>query len=163
MADTPKLSDEAREELIAYLDGELDDAGVRAVEERLQRDPQARREAEELKKTWEMLDYLPRSRASGTFTTRTLTQLEFRRRQERKTRRLLRLVGTAGWAAGLLAAGLLSFWLTYRPQPLPENADAPPDADRRLLEQPRYWEMYDKVGNVKYLKELEDIFGGEES
>jgi anti-sigma factor RsiW len=163
MADTQKLTDEERQELIAYLDGELDEETARTVEARLQRDPRARQEAEDLKKTWEMLDYLPQSRASGTFTTRTLTQLQFRRQKARKAQKLLRWVGMAGWAAGLLVVGLLSFWLSYRPKTPPAVAEPPPEADRPMLERRPYWDMYNKVGDVKYLRELEDIFGGDES
>ena len=62
-------------ELVAYLDGELDDAAARKVEARLAKDPAARARAAELKKSFDLLDYLPRAEPSPTFTTRTLDRL----------------------------------------------------------------------------------------
>src|SRR5437879_1458350 len=61
--------------LIAYLDGELDSAAARQVEARLAKDPAARARAAELKKSFDMLDYLPRPEPSPNFTTRTLDKL----------------------------------------------------------------------------------------
>jgi hypothetical protein len=62
-------------ELVAYLDGELDPAAARKVEARLERDPVARARAEELKRTFDLLDYLPKPDPSPTFTTRTIDKL----------------------------------------------------------------------------------------
>jgi hypothetical protein len=62
-------------ELVAYLDGELDPAAARKVEARLAKDPAARARAAELKKSFDLLDYLPRPEPSPTFTTRTLDKL----------------------------------------------------------------------------------------
>lgn len=62
-------------ELVAYLDGELDPAGARRVEARLANDPAARARATELKKTFDLLDYLPKPEPSPNFTTRTLEKL----------------------------------------------------------------------------------------
>ncbi|QJW98905.1 hypothetical protein [Frigoriglobus tundricola] len=54
-------------ELVAYLDGELDPAAARKVEARLARDGAARARAAALKKSFDMLDYLPRPEPSPTF------------------------------------------------------------------------------------------------
>src|SRR5262249_15358697 len=62
-------------DLVAYLDGELDPADARRVEARLATDPEARAKATALKKTFDLLDYLPRPEPSPHFTTRTLPQL----------------------------------------------------------------------------------------
>jgi hypothetical protein len=62
-------------ELVAYLDGELDQAAARRVAARLAIDPQARARAAELKKTFDLLDYLPKPEPSATFATRTLDKL----------------------------------------------------------------------------------------
>ena len=71
MADERSLNDEERDELVAYLDGELDEQAARDVEARLGRDPRAKAEAEALRRTWNLLDYLPRPEPSGDFTHRT--------------------------------------------------------------------------------------------
>jgi len=70
-----QLNDDDLNALTAYLDGELDDAASQAFEARLRRDPDLRAEAEAMKRTWEMLDYLPRPEPSTSFTHRTLERL----------------------------------------------------------------------------------------
>jgi hypothetical protein len=62
-------------ELVAYLDGELDAAAARRVEARLASDAKARARAASLKKTFDLLDYLPKPEPSPTFTSRTLDKL----------------------------------------------------------------------------------------
>ncbi len=62
-------------ELVAYLDGELEPSAARKVEVRLAADPDARAKATALKKTFGLLDYLPKPEPSPTFTTRTLERL----------------------------------------------------------------------------------------
>ncbi|MBX7104832.1 MAG: hypothetical protein K1X57_12175 [Gemmataceae bacterium] len=69
------ISDDDREELIAYLDGESDRAARKRVEARLNSDPRLRAEADALKKAWELLDHLPRPEPNPTFTTKTLDKL----------------------------------------------------------------------------------------
>src|SRR5438552_12783946 len=75
MAKLPPLSDEDRENLVAYLDGELDSKAARALEAKLNLDAEARAEAEALRRTWEMLDYLPRPEPTATFSSRTLERV----------------------------------------------------------------------------------------
>src|SRR5262245_5206366 len=73
--DTAPPADPFEAELVAYLDGELDPAAARRIEARLAADPEARAKAAALKKTFDLLDYLPRPEPSPTFTTRTLERL----------------------------------------------------------------------------------------
>ena len=63
-------------ELIAYLDGELDAASSVRVEARLARDPAARAAAEAYKKSYDLLDYLPKPEPRPDFTARTITRLQ---------------------------------------------------------------------------------------
>ena len=67
MTDEP-LKEEDREELVAYLDGELNEEAARQVEERISLDPKARAEADALKKAWDLLDYLPKPEPSPSRT-----------------------------------------------------------------------------------------------
>jgi hypothetical protein len=84
MADEPTPDRPPRDEpapdpdvdLIAYLDGELDGPEAEAVEARLALDPAARTRADSYKKTFDLLDYLPRPEPSADFATRTLTRLQ---------------------------------------------------------------------------------------
>jgi anti-sigma factor RsiW len=69
------LSEQERADLIAYLDGELKGPAAQAIEARLAVDQAVRAEAESLKKTWDLLDFLPRAEPSPSFTNRTLDRL----------------------------------------------------------------------------------------
>ena len=63
---------EIDDELTAYLDGELDAASVRRVEERLARDTAYRGQLQKLERTWDLLDRLPRADVGEKFTKSTL-------------------------------------------------------------------------------------------
>src|SRR6266542_1206323 len=69
------LNEDDKAELVAYLDGELDEAATQAVEAKIAADPNARAELDALKQTWGMLDYLPKANPSPNFTHRTLERL----------------------------------------------------------------------------------------
>ena len=73
-----------RENLVAYLDGELDEAVSRSISTTLTASLTARRELETLEKTWEMLNYLPLPKASQDFAEKTFS--EMRRLAERGER-----------------------------------------------------------------------------
>lgn len=62
-------------ELVAYLDGELDEVAVDVMERRLVADAPLRQRAESLDKTWQLLDSLEEVSASGEFTQRTLSSM----------------------------------------------------------------------------------------
>ena len=115
-----KLRPEEVENLSAYLDQELNEEDAEKVSAALSSRPEVRQEAESLRKTWELLDYLPRPRAPQTFTEQTLTRLN-------STKGLLLLQGQkwrryaiAGWAAALILAAFFGFWLTYSAGKPPE-------------------------------------------
>lgn len=72
---TPPPADDPDDDLIAYLDGELDNATAEAVEAQLADDPAARSRADEYKRSFDLLDYLPKPEPSATFATRTITRL----------------------------------------------------------------------------------------
>ena len=71
MADV-RNSDAEREELVAYLDGELDAESSRIIEDRLAADENYRRELQELERSWDLLDTLPKSDVDSDFTKTTL-------------------------------------------------------------------------------------------
>ncbi len=68
-------SDRKKEELVAYLDGELPDEAASRVEKSLVDDPAVRRNVEQLTKTFDLLDLLPASQASDGFAEKTLTAI----------------------------------------------------------------------------------------
>ena len=73
----PNAGDEPLDaDLVAYLDGELDEPQARAVEDRLMTDSASRAQAAAYKKTFDLLDYLPKPEPSPDFATRTLTRIQ---------------------------------------------------------------------------------------
>jgi anti-sigma factor RsiW len=168
----PNLNDEDRANLVAYLDGELDERAARALEARLATDPQARAEAESFRRTWEMLDYLPRAEASTTFTNRTLEKLAVQtgpRSLVRPPRRLPWWLLAAGWAAALLLAaggGLTAANLLWPRPPAVADDSAEVEAQiaqhRRVLENRR---LYEHADDIDFLRALDhpDLFGDDDT
>ena len=72
--DQPPARDEHN--LVAYLDGELDDAAAMQVEQQLATLPEVRHEVDRLVRTWDLLDLLPSHKASADFSEKTLTQIQ---------------------------------------------------------------------------------------
>jgi hypothetical protein len=151
------LSDEEREDLTAYLDGELDEEKVRRLEAKLSLDPEARAEADAMKKTWGLLDYLPRAEPSENFTHRTLERLAVRTVTLPRSRMKAWLIGI-GWAAAvLLAAG--GGWASANYLLWPK-----PDVEETMVRHLRVVEnlhRYDNVEDLDDLKSLDhpDLFG----
>src|SRR4051812_1944661 len=108
MSSPSPLSEAEREELVAYLDGELDEEQAHSVEARISMDPTLRAEAETLKRAWDMLDYLPRPEPSPSFTNRTLDRISVRETAAalRPARKAPRWLVAAGWAAALVLSVL---------------------------------------------------------
>src|SRR5262249_21284036 len=75
MADPAKLSEEELADLVAYLDGEADGETAAPVGPKLRLAPRARPEAEALRRTSALLDFLPRPDPSTDFTQRTVERL----------------------------------------------------------------------------------------
>ena len=107
------LDDDAiQDELVAYLDGELDDSSVRRVEQRLAEDPQYRERMQELEKTWRLLDNLPQVRVEESFTKSTVEMIAViaeREVEKKNTSRSVRRVPVA--VASFLGIALASYFL----------------------------------------------------
>jgi hypothetical protein len=148
-----RLNPEERANLVAFIDGELTEAESRSIATKLTLSATARREVESLKKTWELLDYLPRPAASSAFPERTLTALKSLESGDRAWKQDAGTwMGFAAKGALLLlaAAGLLliGFVLTRW---------AWPDPDTRLardLSLAEHLEEYQEVGSFGLLEEL---------
>ena len=166
------LNEEEKAELVAYLDGELDEAATQAVEAKVAADPDARAELDALKQTWGMLDFLPKTSPSTNFTHRTLERLTLENVPASKTMPMpgggTPWLTTAGWAAALLLAvsgGYLAttfFWpVPATPEPIPD-ADLPLVRHLRVVEKLRLYENADDLDFVKKLNDP-DLFGEDPS
>lgn len=159
MSNPSPISDEDREDLIAYLDGELDEDKAHAVESKMSLDPSTRAEADTLKKTWDLLDYLPRPEPSPNFTNKTLDRISTRETADalRPTRRYRRWIVRLGWAAAILLSALGGYLgaMRYFPQ-RPQERDLV--RELRVIDNLRF---YEAVESVDFLRELDhrDLFG----
>ena len=169
MSKPSTLTAQDRENLVAYLDGELDDKTARALEAKLSRDTQARAELEALKRTYNLLDFLPRGEASTQFTSKTLDRLatvppatvavdpEQGSSETRVGLAPARWPYLAGWSCAILFAVFFSYfatrsyWLRKRPM-LPTDPDAALVQDLRLFENKR---LYDQVDEINFLRSLD--------
>lgn len=70
-----EINDPQLTELVAYLDGELDEEDSSRLERQLAENPPLRGYAETLDRTWQLLDSLGEATVSGEFTQKTLASL----------------------------------------------------------------------------------------
>lgn len=106
------------EELVAYLDGEIDASGRVRIERRLADDADYRERLRRMQQTWEALDLLPRSHADDAFTSSTMTMV-VADQEVAATQAVQQLKTQLGrrwiWAvAATVAAAIAGFALVYR-------------------------------------------------
>jgi anti-sigma factor RsiW len=159
------LNEQEQADLVAFLDGELGGEAARALEAKISLNPAVRAEAESLKRTWGLLDYLPKPEPSPNFAHRTLEkmapiptapQMLFPRRSLRPW-----WIGV-GWAAGIFLAATVGYlgvsWTGGRG----DATDRDLTRDLRVIENKRF---YDHVDDLDFLKSLDqpDLFGEDAS
>ncbi len=110
------------EELVAYLDGELDAEASRDVERRLSQDAQYRQKLRQLQKSWDLLDRLPKADVSDVFTQSTVAMIavtaaddvEEMKTKNTKRKKTVWWLGTGSIAASFLVGYLLVFAVANR-------------------------------------------------
>lgn len=167
------MSEDEKAELVAYLDGELDDVTTQALEAKIAADPVVRAELDTLKQTWGMLDYLPKASPSPNFTNRTMERMTLEKgaaptlTAPLPPRRIHWPIGLSAAAAILLAlgAGYYGAMLLWPPA---SDVESIPDADLPLVRQLRIaekWRSYEHVDDLEFVKKLNhpDLFGEDPS
>lgn len=168
----PDLTEKERADLVAYLDGELDAEASQAIEAKLARDPRLRSELDVLRRTWNLLDFLPKPEPSPNFANRTLERLApaitapqvLPMSRKSRTRGLPRWAFGTGWAAAALlavAGGYLTLNFGFRALPVkPEPTEQDLVRDLRVIENKRIYELVD---DMDFLRDLDnpDLFGEE--
>jgi hypothetical protein len=156
----PDEPDQEPDDLVAYLDGELAGEAARDMEDRLGKDSAARSRAESLKRTYDLLDFLPKPEPSANFATKTLTQVL--PPLSTATQPHVVSQGRVWWpwvAAGIVAvAGGAAASYATRPKP---PAAEPITAE--LLPVIARLPFYFAVDDLDYLRQLDtpDLFGGD--
>lgn len=128
MTSENKLSPEQRENLVAYLDGELSEQEMQSLDNILTQNPTARAEVEQLRQTWELLDALPRSAVTEDFTARTVASIKTIQGDSSGRSSSWPRRGTIllGWAVALTVSAITAFlatssWLAAEHRLLYEN------------------------------------------
>lgn len=150
-----QLTSEDRKNLVAYLDGELDQDTANSLEKTLAASPAARQEVEMLSKTWAILDELIPPKPSAEFTARTLNaisvldtpaQLSTKQYWTTKTRR------------GIIVTGLLAILAIGAFMGFQATHTIVPDHNAPLIEELDVIENvddYSDIGDIEFLKELQ--------
>lgn len=157
MDNPPPLDEREQENLSAYLDGELGRQEARAVEAKLSGNAEVRGEAETLRRTWELLDFLPRPEPSPDFTSRTLERLTVapsRTSSAVVAKDRGRWLRRAGWAAAVLMAAAAGYaGTTAALRPAAVDPDEQLVRDLHLIQNVR---GYEAAGDVDFLRKLAD-------
>ncbi len=162
MSQTSDNASPLEEQLVAYLDGELDEASARRVEELLATDPEARQTLHQLERAWQLLDELQGEEAPPQFTRTTLEMVTVEAARQFELSRARRMWRTWGrrivFGAALVAAGLAGFLAV---------ALVGGNADRRLLEDLPLLESlpeYREIDSLDLLRSLyrEGLFADDE-
>jgi hypothetical protein len=169
MAEKNPLDDEERAELVAYLDGELPKPAALALEAKLNTDPRMRAEVETLRRTWELLDFLPKAEPNADFASRTLDRISTIRAMpsQWKTRGRWRPWALGiGWAAAVFLAAIVGYGggrlLSSRTGS--SNGGETKDVQPQLVEDFRVIEnqrLYVHADDLDFLRALQDpeLFG----
>ncbi len=154
MAKLLRLSPEQRENLAAYLDGELEETAVQDIEQILAVSEVARHEVDMLSRTWDMLNSLPNHKASEEFTQKTVTGMRAAEStgppvaSQALKDHARRGAVLAVWAAILAVCGYVGFSAAH--QWVPNESD-------QLLDDYEIISNLDKlqeVGNIEFLQVL---------
>jgi anti-sigma factor RsiW len=148
-----RLTTDDRENLTAYLDGELDEDATRRIESVLAGSTVARNDVELLAQTYELLDELPRPKAPADFAEKTMAtaRLEGIRpplTQRPWFRQAQRGVTLTGWTTAMVASAAMAFAVTNQWIRQPE--------DEIVEELPviRNLHMYNEVKSMEFLDRL---------
>ena len=148
-----RLTSEDRENIIAYLDGELDDGATRRIESVLVQSSVARNDVEVLSRTYDLLDELPRPDAPADFVERTLATAKLEEVRAPLTsqpwfRVARQYVILLSWTAIMIAAATLGAWGVNVAKPNPDEVLI---EELPLIEN---LDVYREVGNVQFLNQL---------
>jgi hypothetical protein len=141
------------EQLVSYLDGELEPQAAKQVEELLASDETARNRLSQLAASWDLLDQLPRATVDDMFTRTTVQMVAVAAEDElAQVNAAQPAVRRRRWLEGALAtlaAAVIGFVIVSVGVPS-EN-----DALVRNLTVVHDLELYQEAGNLEYLNQLQ--------
>jgi hypothetical protein len=152
-SDVPSLD----EDLVAYLDGELDDPASKRLEERLANDESARERLRALAGSWNLLDHLPRAAMDEAFTRTTVELVVDEARKDiaaeqaalpARNRRRWIAAAVAGLAAAMIGfVAVVVAWPDKNEQLL---------RDLPVVQNLEQYEILPQKDSIKFLRDLEN-------
>jgi anti-sigma factor RsiW len=148
------VPDDEQQQLVSYLDGEIDAEEALLVEDRLARDPRFRRSLNELQRSWEMLDDLPQAAPSEQFTKTTVEMVAVQIdndvvHQQRRWGRARAWQRTAT-AVSILLVAVVGFVIAKYVLEAPDRAFL---RDLPIIERV---DVYEHVDDLEFLQKLAD-------
>ncbi len=148
-----RLTSEDRDNLPAYLDGELDEAQTRRIESLLVQNSVARNDVELLSKTYDLLDELERPDAPKDFVEKTLATAKLEQIKtplsDQPWFQTTQKVGILlSWTVAFIIAAVAGFLIT--------NRFVTDGSDKLVRELPviQNLDRYDEVQSVEFLNQL---------
>ncbi|MEE8450366.1 MAG: DUF3106 domain-containing protein [Thermoguttaceae bacterium] len=142
------------EQLVAYLDGELDAEVSHQIEELLLTEPEVRQTLQRLDRTWDLLDELDRPQLDDRFTRSTLEMVTVAATKDvkeawadapRRRRRRWALTGLGLLVAGLAGFAAVAWWASDRNRQLVHDLPILLDLD-----------SYRQIEDIEFLRMLRD-------
>jgi anti-sigma factor RsiW len=162
-SESEKIESSLEEQLVAYLDGELDAEDRRRLEERLAAEPEVREALNRLERTWDMLDELGSTPVGEGFTRTTLEMVTVAAEEEVKQELAAAPVRRRRrwWlaCAGMLVAASAGFLAVFFGMPNPNRQLL---QDLPVLENLDEYQQTEDIEFLRMLKEKE-LFAKEES
>ncbi len=161
--ENPAIDEAIQEELVAYLDGELDTEASNRVERRLADDVEYRLQLQKLQQAWDLLDQLPRSSVSEQFTQSTVEMIAIRAAEaatnEKSRRSSVKLFAWLGTVAAALLAAAIGYFIVHRISTAENRQLA---RDLPLIENV---DLYSQVDSIEFLRLLdqEGLFADEDA
>jgi anti-sigma factor RsiW len=159
----PRLTQDQRSNLVAYLDGELPEQATKEIDQVLTKSPAVRHDVEMLARTWDLLDELPRLSSGEDFTARTLSVIKDEEAPRPlvpqalidwlQSQQLRRGAIVAAWVAVLAATAFAGYTVTSRWIPNPSE-----DLLRNLAVVEKL-DLYRNVESAEFLKQLDEKIG----
>lgn len=155
------LSESMQDEIVAYLDGELDAERSQRVERLIAEDEHVRSELQRLQKTWDLLDELPSQEAGEAFTRTTLAMATLAVDEEAATLAAREPRARASRWTAVVASVFVALAIGYvATRALLPDPNAELLRDLQVIEN---LDEYRQVGEIEFLRALADerLFGEE--
>ncbi len=149
--------DPVEEELVAYLDEELEPEHRARVELRLAEDARYRNKLQHMQKSWDMLDLLARSEPDEGFARTTVAMVALKAKEATDVQKESTLRFSLLFRLGFAVAALATLLIAYSFGSWFFSA-----ADRQLVQDLpviEHLDEYNHAQSVEFLKSLEGIFG----